>query len=132
MKKYYYWSLLTFVMVAMLSVSFASCGNDDDEDGSSAGDNGLVGTWVQYHRSGAYYSGFKFTGSGAAYYNEWDSDEDATFGSKAGKWIAADNVLTVSEPNGNTYVFSYSLSEDGQTLRLSGGSSAMSGNYTRQ
>ena len=30
MKKKYFWSLLTFMMVAMLSIGFVSCGSDDD------------------------------------------------------------------------------------------------------
>ena len=37
MKKNYYWSLLTYIMVAVLSVGFTTCGGDDDEDSSSSG-----------------------------------------------------------------------------------------------
>lgn len=32
MKKKYFWSMLTFLMVATLSVYFVSCGGDDDKD----------------------------------------------------------------------------------------------------
>ena len=32
MKKKYFWSLLTIMMVAMLSVGFASCGGENDDD----------------------------------------------------------------------------------------------------
>ena len=32
MSKKYLWSLLTFMMVAMLSISLTSCGSDDDDD----------------------------------------------------------------------------------------------------
>ena len=35
MNKKYFWSLLTFMMVAMLSVGFASCGSDDEDGGGS-------------------------------------------------------------------------------------------------
>lgn len=48
MKKKNLWRLLTIMMVAMLSVSFASCGSDDDDEGSSSGlsASNLVGEWV--------------------------------------------------------------------------------------
>ena len=32
MNKKYFWNLLTFMMVAMLSFGFASCGSDDDDE----------------------------------------------------------------------------------------------------
>ncbi len=43
-KKNYFWSMLTMMMVAMLSVAFVSCSSDDDdkENGST---NSIVGTW---------------------------------------------------------------------------------------
>ena len=40
MKKYF-WSLLAFTMVAMLSVSFSSCSSDDIEDNAT-----IVGQWI--------------------------------------------------------------------------------------
>lgn len=56
MNKKYFWSLLTFVMVTMLSVGFVSCGDDDDDGGNSGGDNttttlNIVGTWRAYYQS---------------------------------------------------------------------------------
>ena len=45
MNKKYFWSLLTFLMVSMLSVGFASCG-DDDDDGD--GNFSIVGKWTMY------------------------------------------------------------------------------------
>ena len=42
MKKKYFWSLLTIMMVTMLSVSITSCSSSDDE-GSNSFD--IVGTW---------------------------------------------------------------------------------------
>ena len=44
MKKIFFWSLLTFAMVAMLSVGLASCGDDDDDNGGG-GSNQLIGSW---------------------------------------------------------------------------------------
>ena len=47
MKKKYFGSLLTFMMVAILCVGFVSCGSDDEEEASSGKDNNtLVGGWM--------------------------------------------------------------------------------------
>lgn len=43
MKKNYFWSMLTFLVVATLSVCFVSCGGDDDE--SSISSVSIIGTW---------------------------------------------------------------------------------------
>ena len=49
MKKKYFWSLLTFMMVTMLSVGFASCGSDDDDEESNGTNaitsKSLIGKW---------------------------------------------------------------------------------------
>lgn len=41
------WLVLSFAMVALFSVLFASCGSDDDED-----ENPLVGQWQECNSSG--------------------------------------------------------------------------------
>lgn len=50
MNKNYYWKLLTFMMVAMLSFGFASCGSDDDDEKGS--DSVLVGEWQECEDDG--------------------------------------------------------------------------------
>ncbi|MDO5482973.1 MAG: hypothetical protein Q4F47_08055 [Bacteroidaceae bacterium] len=45
MKKKCFWSLLTLMMVAMVSLSLSSCGNDNDEDGGGLG-SGLKGWYT--------------------------------------------------------------------------------------
>lgn len=45
MKRTYLWSLLAFMMVAMLSVGFVSC-SDDDDDGDEISVGNLPGMWV--------------------------------------------------------------------------------------
>ena len=52
MKKNYLWSLLTFIMVAMMSCGFAACGGDDDGGGGNSYNltddqavSTLQGTW---------------------------------------------------------------------------------------
>lgn len=46
MKKNILWGLLTFIMVAMLSVGFAACSSDDDNNEKSTVDSRLIGTWT--------------------------------------------------------------------------------------
>ena len=42
-KKSLFWSMLAIMMVTMLSVGFAACGDDDDDDDGGAAS--VVGTW---------------------------------------------------------------------------------------
>ena len=43
-KKSIFWSILSIVMVAMLSIGLSSCNKDDDEGGGAI-DSRVVGTW---------------------------------------------------------------------------------------
>lgn len=69
MKKYF-WSLLTFMMVAMLSVGFASCSSDDDDEGGSGLSDEeitiiLQGTWdvVGYEDGETFNEVWTFNGN---------------------------------------------------------------------
>ncbi len=59
MKKYYFYNMLTILMVALTSFSFASCGGDDDDDDDVPVPSGLIGTW--YKVSGAERYNLRFT-----------------------------------------------------------------------
>ena len=122
-KKNYYWSFMIAAIMAVMSVGFASCGDDKDESGSGS-NSGLVGTWVAYHQSGAvsWYNGLKLEKNGDAYYTEWDSRESPQWPSNPGKWSASDGILRIIEPDGDIFMDGYyTLSEDGKTLYLSDG-----------
>ena len=71
MKKYF-WSLLAFAMVAMLSVSLSSCKDDGIEDGAT-----ILGQWI--HEDGVGDADvLLFTGSltqGNVTYTEFDDDD---------------------------------------------------------
>ena len=56
MKKYL-WSMLSFLMVAMLSVSFVACGSDDDDNGNNGGGStsSLVGNWIYEESEPGYH-----------------------------------------------------------------------------
>ena len=48
--------LMAVMMVAMLSIGFASCGGDDDDDNGGGNTAGLVGKWrCVYKKSESYY-----------------------------------------------------------------------------
>lgn len=49
MNKRFFWSLLTFAMVAMLSVGLVSCGDDDKDDNGGGATTQLSGLWRMYY-----------------------------------------------------------------------------------
>lgn len=51
MKKYLL-NWMTILMVAIVSVGFVSCGDDDDDEKGST--ESIVGTWVYFERDGEY------------------------------------------------------------------------------
>ena len=83
MKKNYFWSLLAIMLAAMLSFSFTSCSDDDDETVSNTS---LVGTWYYLSEDEKSDNGWNsadvsvFTESTRAYYiiekksGEWKLD----------------------------------------------------------
>lgn len=92
MNKKYFWSLLTFMMVAMLSVGFASCSSDDDDDNKGGSNSSIVGTWqCEWEDDGdTGYTVLTFRANGTGHYKEYyyegrkeiledDEDFDWTF-----------------------------------------------------
>lgn len=68
MKRKFFWSMLTFMMVTVLCVGFASCGDDDDD-----GTNIAVGTWVKQEGRRSYTLTFRSNGNGTMIYKYEDS-----------------------------------------------------------
>lgn len=89
MKKYF--SLIAFAMVAVFSLVFVSCGDDEEEFEAS-----VVGTWeVTYVRASSYWGvdddeGFK-KGDQMTFYSDgrYEDSEDT------GRWSKKGNVLTI-------------------------------------
>lgn len=113
-------------------------GNDDQGGGSDnqGGNQGnvvnpseLVGIWTQYDGG---YRGFKLDANGDARYYEWAPGYTVDWNSsklRVGKWYVNDNVLTFIDPNGKVvYSSSFTLSNDGKTLTLTG----YYGSFTKQ
>lgn len=70
------------MMVTIVSLSFTSCSNDDDDDGSLT--SMLIGTWVYYDDEGYLSVTFESNGTGYIYettegrdYFRWTFNEEA-------------------------------------------------------
>ncbi|MBO4955795.1 MAG: hypothetical protein J6C77_05275 [Muribaculaceae bacterium] len=98
------------ILLAMVVIAPAC--SDDDDKGSS---NPLVGTWVGYDdkdNSEIIYV-FKADGTGYEEY-EFDSEPEEF------RWVATESSITLTYEDGSTYTASYSLSDNGKTLRYDG------------
>lgn len=117
-KKLFYFA--TLLVVAICSMTLASCGDDDDDDGGKyGGDKALVGTWVIHVQEYGddYYEGYKFTSDGYISYFEWTKDESPNWNYNKSHFKAKDGVITVYKPDGSVYESrNYSISSDGKTL----------------
>ena len=94
MKKNFIWSMLAAVMVAMLSVGFASCSSDNDDnevpETTTFNVKDLVGTWGLTHAEGwEMWQGQKETFSDD-YDPENPTSEDAI-------------KMVITNPSGNTF-----------------------------
>ena len=94
-QKRFLWSLLSFMMVAMLNVGLSSCGSDDDGKGGGANiPAGLVGTWYKTSGASKYSMDFTFNsdGSGSGY-------------------VSNDRIVSFSN-----FVFTYSYKSNGDVI----------------
>ena len=107
MKKKYFWSLLTMIMVAMLSVCFASCSSDDDNDGSFKSSD-LVGTWKSIKTETHIYT-FNADGTvdGWSTYSHWSYSDGKLYMTRSNNgrietWLVEykDNLLYLTLPDG--------------------------------
>ena len=95
-KKLFYFA--TLLVVAICSMTLASCGDDDDDDGD-------------------YYDGYKFTSDGYISFFEWTKDESPNWNYNKSRFKAKDGVITVYKPDGSVYQSrNYSISSDGKSL----------------
>lgn len=103
-------------MVAIVSVGFVSCDDDDEENEAS-----IVGTWVCDFDPATYYIVcFKADGTGYDYFTEDGLDEDDYFSYK----VRGDQItLYYHDSDEDDYwnmTIEYDLSSDGKRLTLYG------------
>lgn len=113
--------LFAMMMVALVSVSLVSCGDDDSGSNGGGGNSALVGIWTE-QRDNVGVIGFKFTADGKAYYNEWNKWEEPDFSNvkSPGNWTATSSTIRITHSSLPDYYeeYAYTLSEDGKTLTL--------------
>ena len=135
MNKKYFMSVLTCMMVAFMSFSFSSCSKSDDDPIGDGGDSRIVGTWynIQYK----YTTAWKFDKNGKCQFTEWgkNDSEDWSY-AETGTWKVSGDKLNTHFSDGDgdddDYTFEFIISEDGNTLILSGGDYGKAGTYTRK
>ena len=128
-KKSFFWSMLTVIMVAIMSISFSACGDDDDAPGDGTG---VVGVWEGKSGPDNVVATFKSNGTGTL---DWTIHDDATYYESETFTYVKDSetsgTMVVNEhdydSNGrssgsSTYIMKYSIS--GNVMNL------MEGNYT--
>ena len=115
MKKYLL-NWMTILMVAIVSVGFVSCGDDDDDEKS--GTPSLVGTWVcDFDPATDYIVCFKADGTGYSYFTEDGLDENDYFSYK----VRGDQItLYYHDSIYWNMTIEYDLSSDGKRLTLYG------------
>ena len=107
MKKYL--SFMAFAMVAVFSLAFVSCGDDDeDEDEPSSSISDFVGTWSVQSVEGwgndlddSYYEYMQLKADGSYINVQEDEDEVKGYIVYYGKWSVSNNKLNlkVSTPS---------------------------------
>ena len=106
-RKNSFWSLLTIMMVALLSVSFASCGSDDDDKGGGA--SGLSGLY--YYETGGGRTAYYFVNSNTVErYAAMSEDRNATWVGERGVPFPYRSGWYYWESNKRT--FSYHIAGD--------------------
>lgn len=116
-KKNLYWCMMVVIAMAVMSVGFASCGDDDDD---AVSNKALVGTWARSVYG--YVIGFKLTGDGKCYYNEWNKGAQPDFSnvSKPATAKVTDTTLRITHSQVPDYYeeYNYVVSNDGKSVSL--------------
>lgn len=108
---------MVVIAMAVMSVGFASCGDDDDD---AVSNKALVGTWTRSVYG--YVIGFKLTGDGKCYYNEWNKGAQPDFSnvSKPATAKVTDTTLRITHSQVPDYYeeYNYVVSNDGKSVSL--------------
>jgi len=119
MKKYYL-NMLTALMVAILSVGFASCSSDDDDDDFNYPKESLYGTWkmseVKMSETGSYIS-WPMKATTATFNSDGTYSGSGYFGNGSGTYTAKGNTIT-TYVSGKVYIVYTVLSLSGSTAEL--------------
>ncbi|MBQ3770521.1 MAG: hypothetical protein IJT89_08960 [Bacteroidaceae bacterium] len=90
-----FWSVLTFMVVALMGMSFASCGSDDDDDEVTNPAEAIVGTWQGENDEGGLTYVFNADGK-CTLVSEKNAVLFKVKTRKSGTYVLKDNKLTMS------------------------------------
>jgi len=118
MKKFYL-NVMAALTVAILSVGFASCSSDDDDDFNYSKEV-LYGTWkmseVKMSESGSYLK-WPFKTTTATFKSDGTYSGSGYFGNGSGTYTAKGNTITTFV-SGNVYMVYTVISLTGSTAEL--------------
>jgi len=119
MKKYYL-NMMTALMVAILSVGFASCSSDDDDDDFNYPKESLYGTWkmseVKMSENDSYIS-WPMKATTATFNSDGTYSGSGYFGNGSGTYTAKGNTITTYVSD-KVYIVYTVLSLSGSTAEL--------------
>ena len=96
MKKYF--NFMAFAMVAVFSLTFISCGNDDDEPGPSSSLSEYVGTWSTITGiADGEFEYIQFKSDGNCTRVLYDEDAEKGYDVFSGTWAINGDKLTIKE-----------------------------------
>lgn len=119
MKKKYFWNLMTILMVT-LSLGFASCGSDDDENVRVQ--QQLVGIWktsmsssnwrcIELESNGTLHYSMYIKDNGEIYYSSWAESEKAHW-----TYNESDQTISMFTDDGYyAYTFKVNMADDGKS-----------------
>lgn len=116
MKKIY--GILMLTVLAICSVTFVSCGDDDDEEDLPSGvSQSFIGTWRINLVEDEYqeWLEFQFKSDGTFIYRDWDNEENTIY-TENGWYNVIANNLTLKWADGSEDTFVYSI--NGKKLML--------------
>lgn len=121
MEKKYFWSLLTIMMVAMLSVGLASCDKVDDFS-SSVSKSDIVGIWkftqsTDYTSSGVKEGTLKGKTIIFYDYDVYNSPQTYLYG---GSYTLSANKLILRSNKGGKYTTKVAIKNSGRKMLMEG------------
>lgn len=100
------------LLMVVLCVNFAACGDDDDDEKAS-----IVGTWkAETANGGGYVEYFTFNSDGTG--KSWEVSSNGTQGEAEGfTYKVSSNKLTFTWEDGEDYTSTFSLSGNRLTIK---------------
>lgn len=118
-KIYHLQSLFAVTLCLIMSLSFVSCGDDENEPNEPL-INSLVGKWVNTESYPGYedeYFQYEFKSDGSYYYKIWDAaSKEPDYCEDSGTWKVSGDKLTLYSKEYDPMTYRFTL--DGKKLSI--------------